>query len=98
MGARRLISLLTIAVCAAAQSDVAREVLLLARIKQKMKTNLLQVPNYTCLQTIEREHRTPRGRDFKPLDVIRLEVAQVDNKEMFAWPGGGRFEEASLHS
>ena len=82
---------------AAAQADVPREVLLLARIKQKMKANLLQAPNYTCLETIEREHRTPRGRDFKPVDMIRLEVAQVDNKELFSWPGGGRFEESSLH-
>ena len=90
--------LLSLAELVGAQSELVREVVLLARIKQKMKQNLLQVPNYTCLQTIERERREARAKKFHPLDVIRLEVAEVDNKELFAWPGERRFEEKSLSS
>jgi hypothetical protein len=52
-----------------------------------MKQRLEQVPNYTCLETVERLQRLRREAKFKPLDTVRLEVAQVDGKEMFAWPG-----------
>jgi hypothetical protein len=38
----------------AAQAEVPRELLALARIKQKMAQNLSRMPDYTCLETIER--------------------------------------------
>jgi hypothetical protein len=44
-------------VCAtwlAAQGELPREVVLLGRIKQHMRERLQQVPNYTCLETVER--------------------------------------------
>src|SRR6185295_17276990 len=34
----------------------------LARIKAKMADNLSRLPNYTCLQTIERSHRNARKK------------------------------------
>jgi hypothetical protein len=72
---------------AAAQSELPPEVLQLSRIKRHMQQRLEQVPNYTCLQTVERLVRVHRAAKFKPLDTVRVEVAQVDGKEMFAWPG-----------
>jgi hypothetical protein len=72
---------------AAAQSEVAPEVLQLSRIKQHMKERLEQVPNYTCLETVERSERLSNTAKFKPIDTVRMEVAQVDGKEMFALPG-----------
>jgi hypothetical protein len=72
---------------AAAQADLAPEVVRLARIKEHMKERLLKVPNYTCLQTVERSERARPSAKFKVLDTIRLEVAEVKGKELFARPG-----------
>ena len=48
---------------------------LLAPIKAKMADNLARLPNYTCLQTIERSHRDARKKRFERQDLVRLEVA-----------------------
>jgi hypothetical protein len=77
-----------------AQSDLPRDVVQLSRIKAHMKERLLQVPNYTCLETIERMQKLPKAGKFKLLDTVRLEVAEVSGKELLAQPGG-RFEEGN---
>ena len=52
-----------------------------------MKQRLTELPNYTCLETIERSSRASLAAEFKTGDTIRIEVAEVDGKEMFALPG-----------
>ena len=66
------------------------------RIRVQMSENLARLPNYTCTQTIERSRRRARGRRFELLDTLRLEVALVNGKELFAWPGSGKFEDREL--
>jgi VWFA-related protein len=68
---------------------------ILARIRQHMAGNLAGLPNYTCLETIDRTVRTRAG---EPLfaDRLKAEVALIGGKEMFAWPGSSRFEYSSL--
>lgn len=63
----------------------------LASFKVKVRRDVAGVPNYTCLETIERSRRTP-PLDFQTLDTIRLEVSSVAGKEMFARPGAHSFE------
>jgi hypothetical protein len=77
--------------------ELTPEVLLLARIKVHMEQNLNRLPNYTCLQTIERSRRLAPGHKFELVDALRLEVAMVGNKELFAWPGAKNFEDRDLH-
>ena len=72
------------------------DLLLLARIKLRMQQNLSHLPNYTCLQTIERSRRRPPARRFEYTDTVRLEVALVGGKEMFAWPGAKNFEDRDI--
>src|SRR6266446_6789613 len=36
------------------------------------------------------------SRKFQPLDILRLEVALVEGKELFSWPGAGKFEERGI--
>lgn len=79
-----------------AQTDVDPDVLRLARIKLKMADNLTRLPNYTCTETIERSARRAGSRRFELLDTLRLEVALVEGKELFAWPGAGRFEDREV--
>jgi hypothetical protein len=68
---------------------------LLPRIRQKMTEVLLRQPNYTCTETVERS-RQASGSRAKIEDTLRLEVALVDGKEMFAWPGSKQFEDHKL--
>ena len=72
------------------------EILLLARIKVKMEKDLARLPDYTCTQTIERSIRMTPSRRFRFVDALRLEVALVDGKELFAWPGSDQFHEDEL--
>jgi hypothetical protein len=63
-----------------------------------MSQNLERQPNYTCQQTIERSRRTNPKRRFELVDALRLEVAYVDGKELFSWPGAGKFEDRDITS
>ena len=80
----------------AAQALEQQDILRLARIKGAIKRHLDGMPDYTCLQTVERYRRLPNGRNEGLLDVLRLEVAYVEGKELFAWPGSTRFEDSEL--
>ncbi len=80
----------------AALQALSPDVLLLARIKAKAAENLQRLPNYTCTQTNERSRRRGKARKFEPVDTLRLEVALVEGKELFAWPGAGKFEEKGI--
>ena len=68
---------------------------LLPRIRERMTGILLRQPNYTCTETIERTRQVVGSRS-RIEDTLRLEVALVDGKELFAWPGSKRFEDHDL--
>lgn len=72
------------------------ETIRVARIKAQAQANLTGLPNYTCTQTIERSQRRARTRRFQLVDTIRLEVALVAGKELFAWPGQAKFDDREL--
>lgn len=65
---------------------------LLQRIRTHMMGVLASQPNYTCLETVQRSRRNGPAARFEPLDTLRVEVALVNGKEMFAWPGSKQFE------
>lgn len=65
---------------------------LLDLIRSHVGESLRRLPDYTCLQTIERYERRRNTKDFFLSDRLRLEVALVEGKEYFAWPGEARFE------
>jgi hypothetical protein len=70
----------------------------LAGFKDKVRLVMTGVPNYTCLETIDRAKRTPPLRDFIPIDKTRLEVSVVGGKEMFARPGAHSFDDKDVTS
>src|SRR5215831_19594614 len=78
--------------------ELSSETLLLARIKNHMMETLTRQPNYTCLETVERSRRDASTRKYRLEDVLRLEVALVDGKEMFAWPGSKQFEDRDFRA
>src|SRR6184192_2261693 len=81
-----------------ASFELAPETLLLSRIRLSMSQNLKRQPNYTCVETVERSRRAGATRKFQLQDTLRLEVALVDGKEMFAWPGSRNFEDTDLRN
>jgi hypothetical protein len=70
----------------------------LQRFKEKVRQDLARVPNYTCLESIERFSRLPKTSTFQSIDTVRLEVSNVDGKELFAWPGARSFEDKTARS
>ncbi|HLX44325.1 MAG TPA: hypothetical protein VKR43_12860 [Bryobacteraceae bacterium] len=82
----------------AQSAELTPETLLLAKIRQHMSESLQRQPNYTCVETVERSNRTGAARKFQLGDTLRLEVALVDGKEMFGWPGAKKFEDGDLRT
>src|SRR5258708_22695869 len=69
---------------------------LLARIQAKVRADLARLPDYVCVQTVERAHRAKAREEFKLLDTLRLEVALIRNRERFAWLDARRFEDREV--
>jgi len=69
---------------------------LLARIQAKVREDLARLPDYMCVQTVERAHRAHAREEFKLLDTLRLEVALIGNRERFAWLDARRFDDREL--
>ena len=81
---------------AAQNADLPPELATLARVKQRTNETLARQPNYTCIQQVERSYRRLPKRKFELHDLLRIEVAIVEGKEMYAWPGSRKFEETDL--
>ncbi len=65
----------------------------LTLMRARMSENLQHLPNYTCVETLERLRRAQQLK-IQMSDRVRLEVALVKGREMFAWPGSGSFEDS----
>ncbi len=90
----RLAGALVLAAAACAQNPDGSAVL--ARIRTVVRRHLSSLPNYTCVETLERRMRGPRAKTFAPIDRVRFEVALVDGAELYAWPGSPKFEGRDL--
>src|SRR5882724_5397733 len=89
---RSAIFLLSLSLFAQAPADND----LLARIRVKVKQNLTRLPDYTCIEAIERFTRSKPTDRFATTDKIRLEVAYVHGQELFGWPGAAKIEEPDI--
>lgn len=94
----RLAVLGVAAVCLAyAQQEVpSGNAALIAKVRARMADVLEHLPDYTCSQTTERFRRRGPNRAFERVDRVRLEVALVDGKELFGWPGSHQIAESDL--
>jgi hypothetical protein len=85
---------------AAAQFDpkapVDPAVIVLARVRLAATREFNQLPNCTCTMTVERSRRMAKRGRFELVDQLRLEVALVNGKEVYSWPGAERFEDREL--
>jgi len=73
-----------------------REAVLVARVRVVMDEMLHRLPDYTCVETIERSAREPSETKYRMLDRVRVEVAYFKGSELYAWPGAPKLEERDL--
>jgi hypothetical protein len=89
-------------------------ILLLSRVKRHVKQELEHLPEYTCLETVQRFGVTAANTREKPkagkkeqpatkfqldrIDTVRLEILYSGNKELYSSPGGSHFREENLGS
>jgi hypothetical protein len=92
----RTIAAALLVLCLRAQAPLPADLDALAQIRARMMFNLRHQPNYTCIETIERAARPKLTNKLKIIDTLRLEVALVDGKELFAWPGSKKFEDSDV--
>jgi hypothetical protein len=69
---------------------------LLQQFRSGLKSVLEQLPDYTCLQSIERARRSSSNTAFQPLDSIRVQVGLIGGQERFSWPDSQRFNYLEL--
>src|SRR5580658_5706185 len=96
MKAMRTIAAAFVVFALRAQTPLSPELDALSKIRTRMNFNLAHQPNYTCVETIERAARGRSGNKLKVIDTLRLEVALVGGKEMFAWPGSKKFDDSDI--
>jgi hypothetical protein len=96
MKSMRFVAFALAALCLRAQTALSPDLAALAQIRARMLYNLKHQPNYTCLETIERSERKKLTNKLKIVDTLRLEVALVDGRELFAWPGSKKFEDSDV--
>jgi len=68
-----------------ADAQDAADMHALAAAKVQVSNLLSQVPDYVCLETIERDSQDPRAGRLR--DVVRIDVVLVGGKESFSLPG-----------
>ncbi|MES1258716.1 MAG: hypothetical protein ABUS51_09805 [Acidobacteriota bacterium] len=91
----RITALLVLALPPVPADEIPAHILNLARIERKMTAELKRLPDYTCLETISR-YTAAQGGKMKPYDRIRIDVAIVDGKELYSWPGAKSFDDRGL--
>jgi len=93
MGMWRLSTIFLCCVVAAGQLPSTGDARL-DRIRLLMANNLIHLPNYTCLMTIDRSVKSGgRNAYMTHEDTLRLEVAELGEKELVGWPGSKLGEE-----
>jgi hypothetical protein len=70
----------------------------LARIRAKAADRLARIPNYTCLETIERRWHEGECRACLVSERVRLEVATIEGKDQFTWPGASQSDDRDLNA
>src|SRR5580692_7292778 len=84
-----------LAVACLAQDGAASDALLL-KMKAKVAENLSRLPNFTCTETIQRSLWYKSTATPEMVDTVRLEVAFVQGKELYGWPGAARIDEPDI--
>jgi hypothetical protein len=67
----------------------------LDQIRQRAIADLASVPNYVCVDSIERAMSIPGQSQFRRLDRVHLELAHIEGADRFSWLGDSIFQSRS---
>jgi len=70
--------------------DLPPGALTLARIRARVGQALDQLPDCTCVETVDRSWK-PAGKEIRPLDRVVLQILFSGGEELFASPGDTRW-------
>jgi len=84
------------ALAGAPPQQLPPDVVLLSKIKARVAEELVRLPDFTCIETIRRSLLYHSSATPDTVDTVRLEVAFVNGKELYGWPGAGRIDQADL--
>lgn len=87
---------LVLAIIVSAQSELPKDVIQLAQIRRDVAKSIATLDNYTCVETIDREERKNGRPRFQHLDTVNVEVAVVQDSELYSWPGAAKFEDRDV--
>jgi hypothetical protein len=82
--------------CCALVVASAQEPSLIDKIKARAGENLRRLPNYTCVETIERFTQRGRFGNYRHKDTLHLDVVYVGGEELFGLSGKGGVEHSDL--
>jgi hypothetical protein len=89
---RQLLFFLAIAAFCQNHSPDSERILM---FKKQNASLLADVPNHTCLESVDESVITSTGR-FVDLNLLRVDVAVSARDEMYAWPNSRSFSDHSL--
>jgi hypothetical protein len=72
------------------------DALFLSRATSHIAESIRSLANYACTETIDREQQSATSTGFVRIDLVRLEVANIGGKELFAWPGAKKFQDKPI--
>ena len=78
---------------AAFAQQLAPEVVLLAHVKAHVREAFAHLPNYTCLETMERFSRASTEGRLRLVGAVGMDVLYTGGAELYAAPGANRFQE-----
>lgn len=84
--------LLLLAVTAGAWAQTKEGTDPLEQVRQRALEDLASVPNYVCVDSIERSLFISRARQFRRLDRVHLELAHIEGFDRFSWLGNSVFQ------
>ena len=88
---RRALAVLFLAVFCAPAQILTPEARMLVRIRARVREALDRLPDCTCIETVDRSWK-PAGKKLAPVDRVVLQILFSGGKELFAAPGGTRWE------
>ena len=54
--------------------------------------DLASIPNYVCVDSIDRSLFIPGESEFRRLDRVHLELAHIEGADRFSWLGNSNFQ------
>lgn len=68
----------------------------LSKVKRHVAEALQGMPDYTCVASFDRYNWQVNQPAERKLDTVKVEVAYVGRRELYSWPGEGKFSEIPL--